>query len=396
MTMNDWDGISGNHDEAVEQDSASQAVKKDDTKNVVAMPGNAAKNNNKTMYLVMGGLMLFVMGVFGYTKYMEFQGAQNDERVQQQLAAKQKKEEMERKKNAAEAAAQEKLSKPAVPEKDVADQAQASSVQLENSDLAALAQLKTKSTTSVAPALNTTAAAQASSVNGNPAVPSSTTTTTPAAAAVAQTATPQPAVKPISTPASPASGYSQGAQNREQYISMLEGRINELGLSKLRLEAELCKHEPKRPFCNQTGKPAVTAEPTKEVSQQLVKSSQPATGSSGRVMLFDSGKTNVGNTTQSTRPSNMSNGANAANVIELVRPAATPVPAQTARSPLAEPAPKIHALQGFSILRDRVLYRDRDGLTHEVELGGEMEGMGRLERIDFERKSFQAGGRTYN
>lgn len=360
MTMNDWDGLSGSHNDAAAPDSAPQHDKRDDAKNVVNLPGSSAKSNNKTMYLVMGGLMLFVMGVFGYTKYMQMQSMQNEERMQQEQALKQKKEDAERKKREAEAAEKEKTIQAAAAEKNATEQASSTEPRTDNPDLQDLARLKGGArATGASSAVVTTAPQRMATGDGN---------------AIAQKAV-VPALPPAQNYANP-----QDMQRRDQYVSMLEGRINELSLTKLRLEAELCKHEPKRQFCNQSGKSTPITDPAKESIQQIVRAPQPMPGDTGRVMLFESGK--------------------AAGAQGVLRPVSSSnsiqTPALATREQVVEPAPRMSTLQGLTILRDRVVYRDRDGLTHEVELGGEMEGLGRLEKIDFEKKSFQVGGRTYN
>jgi hypothetical protein len=373
MGMNDWDGLSGEHDENAGA-ASSQTVKTGPENKVVPMSAAATKNNNKTMYLAMGGLMLFVMGVYGYYQYMQFQAAQNGERMRQQQAYKNQKEDAERKKREAEA-----KDKPvaAAADKPAAETAAASASQPQNDDLAALAQLKNRN-------------------GSNPAAPvAAATTATTAAPAPAPVAVPAQtantmATRPVLQSAAVAPTYapSQDAQKREQYVSMLEGRVNDLGLTKLRLEAELCKYEPRRAFCNASNKsgglPEAQREPTQANARsgQSVQPAQAVQSAGGRVMLFDT-----------ARPGN-------AVAAELPRASSKSSVAQVqglpARTQVMDATPRPLSLQGLTILRDRVLYRDRDGLTHEVELGGDMEGLGRLERIDFERKSFQAGGRTYN
>ncbi|MFZ6711252.1 hypothetical protein [Undibacterium sp. TC9W] len=374
MGMNDWDGLSGEHDEIAEA-ASSPTGKKEPENKVVPMPAVAAKNNNRTMYLAMGGIMLFVMGVYGYYQYMQFQAAQNGERMRQQQAFKNQKEDAERKKREAEA-----KDKPVVAatEKPVAETAAAPASQPQNDDLGALAQLKNRN-------------------GSNPAIPAATT-------AAAATPVPVPVVVPAQTAntmaprpvlqgaaVAPTYAPSQDAQKREQYVSMLEGRVNDLGLTKLRLEAELCKYEPRRAFCNASNKSGALPEAQREPVQanirsgQQVQSVQPAQqvqSSGGRVMLFDTARPGSTVATELPRISTKTSVAQAQN--------------PGARTQIMDATPKALSLQGLTILRDRVLYRDRDGLTHEVELGGDMEGLGRLERIDFERKSFQAGGRTYN
>ncbi|BBB69329.1 hypothetical protein UNDYM_5076 [Undibacterium sp. YM2] len=373
MGMNDWDGLSGEHDENAGT-ASSQTVKTEPENKVVPMSAAATKNNNKTMYLVMGGLMLFVMGVYGYYQYMQFQAAQNGERMRQQQAYKNQKEDAERKKREAEA-----KDKPvaAAADKPAAETAAASASQPQNDDLAALAQLKNRNGSNpaapVAAATTATTAAPAPAPVAVPAQTANTMVTRP----VLQSA----AVAPTYAP-------SQDAQKREQYVSMLEGRVNDLGLTKLRLEAELCKYEPRRAFCNASNKsgglPEAQREPTQANARsgQSVQPAQAVQSAGGRVMLFDT-----------ARPGN-------AVAAELPRASSKSSVAQVqglpARTQGMDATPRPLSLQGLTILRDRVLYRDRDGLTHEVELGGDMEGLGRLERIDFERKSFQAGGRTYN
>ncbi|MES2038817.1 MAG: hypothetical protein V4495_13375 [Pseudomonadota bacterium] len=354
MGMNDWDGLAGEQVENADA-ASSTAAKKEGEKKVVPLPAVAAKNNNKTMYLAMGGLMLFVMGVFGYTKYMQIQNAQNEERQQQQQAFKNQKQEAERKKHEAEA--KDKPAVVATANKPVTESAPAPASQPQNEDLAALAQLKNRN-------------------NPNPATPvTSPVAMPPVTSPAAANAT---AVRPAAQTYAPA----QDGQKREQYVSMLEGRVNDLGLTKLRLEAELCKYEPRRSFCGTSNKPAAAQEVQRETIQANARSTQPAQQTGGRVMLFDTAK--AGNAYAAVPPRTASK--------------ANPVQTQnlSSRTQTMDAAPKALSLQGLTILRDRVLYRDRDGLTHEVEVGGDMEALGRLERIDFERKSFQAGGRTYN
>ncbi|WP_162061039.1 hypothetical protein [Undibacterium sp. KW1] len=376
MGMNDWDGLSGEHDENAGV-ASSQAGKTESEKKVVPMSPVAAKNNNKTMYLAMGGLMLFVMGVYGYYQYMQLQAAQNDERMRQQQAFKNQKEDAERKKREAEA-----KDKPVVAatEKPVAETAAAPASQPQNDDLAALAQLKNRNGSNpAAPVAAATTATTAAPAPAPVAVPAQT----------ANTMAPRPVLQ--SAAVAPTYAPSQDAQKREQYVSMLEGRVNDLGLTKLRLEAELCKYEPRRAFCNASNKSGAVPEAQREPVQanirsgQQVQSVQPAQqvqSNGGRVMLFDTARPGSTVATELPRISTKTSVAQAQN--------------PGARTQIMDATPKALSLQGLTILRDRVLYRDRDGLTHEVELGGDMEGLGRLERIDFERKSFQAGGRTYN
>ncbi|MFZ6677448.1 hypothetical protein [Undibacterium sp. Tian12W] len=382
MGMNDWDGLSGEHDENAGA-ASSQAGKTESEKKVVPVSAVAAKNNNKTMYLAMGGLMLFVMGVYGYYQYMQFQASQNDDRMRQQQAYKNKKEDAERKKRESEA-----KDKPAVAaaDKPVAEVAAASASSPQNDDLAALAQLKNRNSNNpVAPV------ATAAATPGTVVTPAAAPVVLPAAAAVqiANTMAPRPALQSAAVAQSYAP--AQDGQKREQYVSMLEGRVNDLGLTKLRLEAELCKYEPRRNFCHASNKSGVLPEAQREPVQanirsgQQAQSAQPAQqvqSSGGRVMLFDTARPGSAVATELPRISTKTSVAQAQN--------------PGARTQIMDAAPKPLSLQGLTILRDRVLYRDRDGLTHEVELGGDMEGLGRLERIDFERKSFQAGGRTYN
>ena len=363
MGMNDWDGLAGEQVENTDA-ASSPTAKKEGEKKVVPLPAVAAKNNNKTMYLAMGGLMLFVMGVFGYTKYMQIQNAQNEERQQQQQAFKNQKQEAERKKHEAEA--KDKPALVAAENKPAVESTPAPASQPQNEDLAALAQLKNRNN----PNLATTVASPV-------AMPP---VTVPAAANVT-------AARPMAQTAALAQTYApaQDGQKREQYVSMLEGRVNDLGLTKLRLEAELCKYEPRRTFCGTSSKPAAAQEAQRETIQANARSTQPAQSAQqagGRVMLFDTAK--AGNAYAPELPRTVSK-ANLAQTQTL-----------PSRTQTMDATPKALSLQGLTILRDRVLYRDRDGLTHEVEVGGDMEALGRLERIDFERKSFQAGGRTYN
>lgn len=363
MGMNDWDGLAGEQVENTDA-ASSPTAKKEGEKKVVPLPAVAAKNNNKTMYLAMGGLMLFVMGVFGYTKYMQIQNAQNEERQQQQQAFKNQKQEAERKKHEAEA--KDKPAVVAAANKPVTESAPAPASQPQNEDLAALAQLKNRNSPNPATA--------AASPVAMPPV------TVPAAANVT-------AARPVAQTAALAPSYapSQDGQKREQYVSMLEGRVNDLGLTKLRLEAELCKYEPRRAFCGTANKSAAAQEAQREPVQANARSTQPAQSAQqtgGRVMLFDTAK--AGNAYAAELPRTVSK-------VNLAQTQGLPSRTQT-----VDATPKALSLQGLTILRDRVLYRDRDGLTHEVEVGGDMEALGRLERIDFERKSFQAGGRTYN
>ncbi|MFZ6639476.1 hypothetical protein ACO0LL_07005 [Undibacterium sp. TC4M20W] len=369
MGMNDWDGLSGEHDENAGV-ASSQAGKTESEKKVVPVSAVAAKNNNKTMYLAMGGLMLFVMGVYGYYQYMQFQASQNGERMRQQQAYKNQKEDAERKKRESEA-----KDKPVVAaaDKPVAEAAAASASQPQNDDLAALAQLKNRN-------------------GSSQPIPVATTATTAAPVPVvvpaqtANTVAPRPVLQ--SAAVAPTYAPTQDAQKREQYVSMLEGRVNDLGLTKLRLEAELCKYEPRRAFCNASNKSGALPETQREPTQanarsgQSVQPAQTVQSAGGRVMLFDTAR--PGSTVAAELP-RASSKSSVAQVQGL-----------PARTQVMDAAPKPLSLQGLTILRDRVLYRDRDGLTHEVELGSDMEGLGRLERIDFERKSFQAGGRTYN
>ncbi|MCH8621269.1 hypothetical protein [Undibacterium sp. TS12] len=375
MAMNDWDGLAGNQEEGADSGSA-QPARIEDEKKVVSLPAATAKGNNKTMYLAMGGLMLFVMGVFGYTKYMEIQAAQQDEQMQQQMAAKKKKEEAERKKRDAETSAKAAVAAPQEPAGASAPVAQTG--QAVGDDLAALAQMKNKTSASASTVL--------------PAQAATAQTTAPALAA-AVTPPPLPARQTVPSAAQYGGQqatvtYPQDMQKRDQYVSLLESRVNELGLAKMRLEAELCKHEPKRTFCNQAGKGAGQNMVQPETIQTHVASRAPQTANeaAGRVMLFNTGSSGKSAPYDAQEPGRLAGRSGATQ-------AATMTPRSAASS---ESTPSMATLQGLTVLRDRILYRDRDGLTHEVELGGEMNGMGRLEKIDFERKSFQAGGRTYN
>ncbi|MFZ6733175.1 hypothetical protein ACO0LG_14710 [Undibacterium sp. Ji42W] len=382
MGMNDWDGLSGEHDENAEA-ASSPAGKKEPENKVVPVSAVAAKNNNKTMYLAMGGLMLFVMGVYGYYQYMQFQASQNGERMRQQQAYKNQKEDAERKKRESEA-----KDKPAVAGavQPAAEVAAASASQPQNDDLAALAQLKNRNGSNPAAPVATVAATPVMATA--PAVASAVL---PAAAPVqiANTMAPRPALQSAAVTQSYAP--AQDGQKREQYVSMLEGRVNDLGLTKLRLEAELCKYEPRRNFCHASNKSGALPEAQRESVQanirsgqqtQSVQPAQQGQSSGGRVMLFDTARPGSAVATELPRTSAKASVAQAQNT--------------GARTQITDATPKTLSLQGLTILRDRVLYRDRDGLTHEVEVGNDMEGLGRLERIDFERKSFQAGGRTYN
>ncbi|MDP1977856.1 hypothetical protein [Undibacterium sp.] len=364
MGMNDWDDLSGNPTNSADTDSSNSPTSVASS-NVTPPAAVAASNSNKTMYLAMGGLMLFVMGVFGYTKYMEFQGVQNDERMQQQQAFQKSKAEAEQQKRKAEektappvAAATTANTANTAP---VAEQAPAPASLPPGDDLATLAQLKNRSIT-------------------NPAT--QTPLAVPAAVATAPVNVALSSSVAQSAPAAPMAASSQDGQKREQYVSLLEGRVNDLGLAKLRLEAELCKYEPGRGFCARSGKGVAAPEALREPVRPASRSVQSPSETTARVMLFDTAK--AGNAIAADLPRTVSSGNNAMS-------ANSP-----SRSQAADTAPKALSLQGLTILRDRVLYRDRDGLTHEVELGGNMENLGRLERIDFERKSFQAGGRTYN
>ncbi len=370
MSVNDWDGLSGEHDENADA-ASSQAARKEPEQKVVPMSPAAAKNNNKTMYLAMGGLMLFVMGVYGYYQYMQFQAVQNGERMRQQQAYKSQKEDAERKKREADAKDKPMV---AAADKPATETAAAPASQPQNDDLAALAQLKNRN-------------------GSNPSVPVATAAAaTAATAAPVQTANamvPRPALQ--SAAVAQVYAPTQDAQKREQYVSMLEGRVNDLGLTKLRLEAELCKYEPRRSFCNASNKSGALPEAQREPVQANVRSgqqvppvqsAQQVQSNGGRVMLFDTARPGSAVAAELPRASSKASVAQAQN--------------PGVRTQAMDAAPKSLSLQGLTILRDRVLYRDRDGLTHEVELGGDMEGLGRLERIDFERKSFQAGGRTYN
>lgn len=344
--MSDWDEISVNQAKDQSNSAAPASVKSDTHENGQVV----AKNNNKTMYLAMGGLMLFVMGVFGYTKYAQFLNAQQaEQQARLEHEKKQAKPQAEPEKTANPAKAEAPANITA--ESAGPDPAKAQAV---NDDLAALAQLKNKNAPTPA------AAMVASPANASPGSTNSTQTAAP----LATRTTNLPATTNVVATSTPA--QSVDAQKREQYISLLEGRVNDLGLSKLRLEAELCKYEPQRQFCANVAKTAPHEAPLKELTR-VVSKPQPA-DQQARVMLFDTNKNSPQNSSATGR---MSQG-NSTAVAQL--------------SPL----------QGLTILPDRILFRDRDGLTHEIEVGNELAGLGRLERIDFEKKSFQAGGRLYN
>lgn len=336
--MNDWDNLAETSNKNPDAESATNA--KQDTK-VVAH--TAAKNNNKTMYLAMGGLMLFVMGVFGYTKYAEFlqiqEAEQKARRAQVNTETVNKGQDAEREK-AKVAAPQAQPGQPEPAQEPV----KSAEAQAASDELNALSQLKAKNSPDAGGASRPQTVAAAAPAAPTPSQPER------------QSATPAPAA------------IAPDLQKREQYIQMLEARVNDLGLNKLRLEAELCKYEPQRSFCSGANKNTGSNSAPRTVQTGVSKTLPAVNEDTKRVMLFDTSKQQVEKPGESVR----------------------------APAPATQPASQEAALAGLTILRDRVLYRDRDGMTHEVELGGSIAGLGRLERIDFERKAFQAGGRVYN
>ncbi len=345
--MNDWDNLADAGDKS--QGSEFATATKQDAK---VMEHTAAKNNNKTMYLAMGGLMLFVMGVFGYTKYAEFQHIQNaEQKERQQLAKKSSEEEVKEK-----AKKEPETNKPA----QANTQAEAAEGQMKTAqqqaasdELNALSQLKSKN--GEGQSAQTQAMATTVALNQAPVV-----------------AKPVANVQPEQLPQTQsAAGNLADAQKRDNYIRLLEARVNELGISKMRLEAEICKYEPGRNFCGASAKSAALATTAKTSPQITNKPIQTQSDPTGRVMLFDTNQASVRRTENGQPGSRMS-------------------------STTSHLASQESQLPGLTILRDRVLYRDRDGMTQEVELGGQITGLGKLERIDFENKSFQAGGRNYN
>ena len=398
----EWDGIGSEEHggEALHEGQEAHEVPPDgaDEFDRPAPPGRApvtarVKKNSKLPWLLGGFVVMLALGGFGYYKY-KVQVAQQLQMQQKAIADQRARDDAARQKTEADKKAAADAA--AAGGQGVADAGQPVAGTGAPSVVNGAPQdsAHERSGVVVNPGAAVSAAAPAPAPQTGQAAP----TASPAGPTVSGLVTQQgqgPAQTPSpSQPAAPAPAPVQASPARNvssDYVGGLEMKVGELTARVSMLERELCTRVPSSSMCpnaareggreapppKQERAPIAKNEPGEQRKAAPEKKATAKSGSGDRVVLF-------GDASQDQAPSRRQV------AFEEGAPKVVEKPVHALKS-----GAQASGLNGIAILPDRVVYRDKNGSTREAEVGQVIEGIGRLEAINFDAHTFQANGAVY-